>query len=115
MSVRVGGSTPPDNTRLTTPKTRVLRGVAFPNWLSQRWIKVFNPSLWVSDCTDCTTRGLVNLSTAFTLGIKWFENHRFSSSAHGSAVRMVRGTTSLAYHGNLRFPYDLKALGLFRL
>jgi hypothetical protein len=69
-SVRVGGSTPPDNSRRTTPKTWVLRGVAFPNCLSQRWIKVFNPSLWVSDCTHCTIRGLVNLSTAFTLGVK---------------------------------------------
>ena len=30
-SVRVGGSTPPDSTRRTTPKTRILRGAAFPN------------------------------------------------------------------------------------
>jgi len=69
-SVRVGGSTPPDNSRRTAPKTRVLRGVAFPNCLSQRWVKVFTPSLWVSDCINCTNRDLVNLSTAFTLGVK---------------------------------------------
>jgi len=69
-SVRVGGSTPPDNSRRTTPKTWILRGVAFPNRLSQRWIKVFNPSLWVSDCVNGTNRGLLNLSTAFTLGVK---------------------------------------------
>src|SRR6056297_2526857 len=43
-SVRAGGSTPPDNTRRTTPKTWVLRGVAFPRNCQQlRWIKVFNP------------------------------------------------------------------------
>jgi len=48
--VRVGGSTPPDNTRLTC-RSRVLRGVAFPlDHLSQRWIKVFNLSLGFSDC-----------------------------------------------------------------
>ena len=68
-SVRVGGSTPPDNSRRTC-RSRILRGVAFPSRLSQRWITVFNPSLWVSDCTDCATRGLVTLSTAFTLGGK---------------------------------------------
>ena len=76
-SVRVGGSTPPDNSRRTC-RSRVLRGVAFPSRLSQRWITVFNPSLWVSDCTNCMTRALVNLSTAFTLGVKSFENRRFS-------------------------------------
>ncbi len=43
-SVRVGGSTPPDNTRHTTPKARVLRGVAFPRNCAQLLrIKVFNP------------------------------------------------------------------------
>ena len=43
-SVRVGGSTPPDNTRRTTPKTRVLRGVAFPRNCRQLLrITVFNP------------------------------------------------------------------------
>jgi hypothetical protein len=29
-------------------------------------IKIFKPSLLVSDCINCTNRGLVNLSTAFT-------------------------------------------------
>jgi hypothetical protein len=91
-SVRVGGSTPPDNSRRTAPKTRVLRGVAFPNRLSQRWIKVFNPSLWVSDCINCTNRGLVNLSTAFTLGVKWFERLRLSLSRKSSISVRPRGT-----------------------
>ena len=91
-SVRVGGSTPPDNTRLTTPKTWVLRGVAFPNHLSQRWIKIFNPSLWVSDCTNCTNRGLLNLSTGFTLWVKWFERRRLSSSRKTPSSVRPRGT-----------------------
>ena len=67
-SVGVGGSTPPDNSRRTTPKTWMVRGVAFPTRLSQRWIGVFNPSLWVAGCPHRTIRGLVTLSTALTLG-----------------------------------------------
>ena len=53
VSVRVGGSTPPDNTRLTC-RGRVLRNVAFPNsnCRSQRWIKVFNPAFGFSDCNS---------------------------------------------------------------
>ena len=97
-SVRVGGSTPPDNSRRTTPKTWILRGVAFPTRLSQRWITVFTPSLWFSDCINCTNRGLVTLSTAFTLGVKWFETPQASR-----------------HHGNRRFPDDPEALGLLRL
>ena len=92
LSVRVGGSTPPDNSRRTTPKTRILRGVAFPTRLSQRWIKLFNPSLWVSDCVNCPSRGLGNLSTAFTLGGKWFERRRFSSSRKTPSSVRPRGT-----------------------
>ena len=51
--MRVGGSTPPDNTRLTC-RGRVLRDVAFPNSIcrSQRWIKVFNSSFGFSDCNS---------------------------------------------------------------
>ncbi|UWG49323.1 hypothetical protein AArcCO_4148 (plasmid) [Halalkaliarchaeum sp. AArc-CO] len=41
-SVRVGGSTPPDSTRRTTPKTRVLRGAAFPSSKRPLHIEVFN-------------------------------------------------------------------------
>jgi hypothetical protein len=41
-SVRVGGSTPPDNTRLTC-YGRVLRGAAFPNCRQLPRIEVFNP------------------------------------------------------------------------
>ena len=42
--------------------------------------------------------GLVNLSTAFTLGVKWFETPQASR-----------------HHGNRRFPDDPEALGLPRL
>ena len=91
-SVRVGGSTPPDNSRRTTSKTWVLRGVAFPNCLSQRWIKIFNPSLWVSDCIQTTIRSLINSSTAFTLGVKWFETRSVSSSRKSEISVRPRGT-----------------------
>ena len=91
-SVRVGGSTPPDNSRPTAPKTRILRGVAFPNRLSQRWLTVCNPSLWVSDCLNCTNCGLLDLSTALTLGGNSFENRRFSSSRKSKSSGRPRGT-----------------------
>jgi hypothetical protein len=45
-----------------------------------------------------TIRGVVTLSTALTLGAKWFETP--AASPH---------------HGTLRFPYDPEALGLLRL
>ncbi len=49
------------------------------------------------------------------LGVKWFETRSVSSSAHGLRRSQVRGTSSHAYHGTLRFPYDPEALGLLRL
>lgn len=45
VSARVGGSTPPDDSRRTYHRSRVLRGVEFPDLLSQRWFKIFNPLL----------------------------------------------------------------------
>ena len=48
----------------------MLRGVAVPIHLSQRWGTIFNPSSWGSDCLNGTNRGLVTLSTAFTPGGK---------------------------------------------
>ena len=69
-SVRVGGSTSPDNSRLTTPKTRVLRGVAFPRNCRQLLrIKVFNPR---RNCIRYLGR-MGNKRTAFILWVKWFE------------------------------------------
>jgi len=96
-SVRVGGSTPPDDSRRTTPKARILRGIAFPSCLSQRRIKVFNSSLWVSDCTYS--------AIVVELIFRWPS----PSGASGSRDVVSR------HHGNLRFPYDPEALDLFRL
>jgi len=75
-SVRVGGSTPPDNSRLTTPEARMLRGVAFlRNCRQLLRIEVFNPR------RNCTRRygGVatklsvsalkVKKPTVFTLGL----------------------------------------------
>ncbi len=65
-SVRVGGSTPPDNTRLTC-RSRVLRGIAFPRNCQQLLqIKIFNLR------RNFVRRysGLLNKRTDFTLGVK---------------------------------------------
>jgi hypothetical protein len=65
-SVRVGGFTPPDNTRLTC-RSRVLRGVAFPRNCRQLLrIKVFNPRRnCIHTSVDCDKE-----LTAFTLRVK---------------------------------------------
>jgi hypothetical protein len=65
-SVRVGGSTPPDNTRLTCC-SRVLRGVAFPcNCRQLLRITIVNPRrTWTRQGGDVR-----NKRTVFTLGIK---------------------------------------------
>ena len=75
-SVRAGGSTPPDNTRLTC-RSRVLRGVAFlRNCRQLLRIKVFNPRrncthLYGAIGTKTTPSAVkVNKHTAFTLGVK---------------------------------------------
>jgi hypothetical protein len=77
MSVRVGGSTPPDNSRLTTPKARVVRGVAFlRNCRQLLRIEVFNPR---RNCTGHSGGMATKISestvkvkkpTAFPLGVK---------------------------------------------
>ena len=71
---------------------RVVRGVAFSNYRSQRWIKIFNPSLRFSDCVHNTVRGIPNRSTGFTLGGKWFERRRLSSSRKTPSSVRPRGT-----------------------
>ncbi len=66
-SVRVGGSTPPDNTRRTTSKARILRGVAFPRNCAQLLrVKVFNPRRNRMRTSADRRKRL----TAFTLGVK---------------------------------------------
>jgi hypothetical protein len=66
VSVGVGPSTGPDNTRLTY-RSRVLRGVAFPrNCRQLLQIKVFNPR---RNCIESTTGNAIKL-TRFTLAVK---------------------------------------------
>ena len=76
----------------------------------QRWIKVFNPSSWFPDCTHDTNRGLVNLSTAFTLGVKWFETP--TASRHLlTAVGRSHGPRDYVPHLSRKSPISVRPRG----
>ena len=63
--MRVGGSTPPDNARLTTSKTQVLRGDAFTSTERQFHIEVFN--ILRGRYADCVARRGRGLSACIQL------------------------------------------------